>query len=184
MTTSPELILHYYPTSPYAQKVLLALAIKKIPFKAVKGLTAVPQGRPITTALTGGYRKIPVLQIGADIFCDTYLILEKLEELFPSTPSLVPTVNGKQDKATAFAYKVWSDKYFFPNIGPLVPWEKLPKELTSDREKFMGSSLDVEKLKLVRPFNKDQVRVILQVLNEKLSDGKKIFIRRRTTYTC
>src|SRR5262249_53770315 len=35
--------------------------------------------KPNLTALTGGYRKTPVLQIGADIYCDSQLIMRELE---------------------------------------------------------------------------------------------------------
>ncbi len=50
--------------------------------------TAVPP-RPLLEPLTGGYRRIPVLQVGADIYCDTHAILPALERLHPE-PSLSP----------------------------------------------------------------------------------------------
>lgn len=37
--------------------------------------------KPDLVALTGGYRRIPVLQIGADVFCDTRLIAKELERV-------------------------------------------------------------------------------------------------------
>jgi glutathione S-transferase len=40
--------------------------------------------RPDLEALNVAYRRIPLLSIGKDIFCDTRLILRKLESLFPS----------------------------------------------------------------------------------------------------
>ncbi|MBX9883386.1 MAG: glutathione S-transferase family protein, partial [Novosphingobium sp.] len=45
--------------------------------------------RPATAALTGGYRRIPVLQVGADVYCDTALIAEYLDDL-GSGPTLYP----------------------------------------------------------------------------------------------
>jgi glutathione S-transferase len=39
--------------------------------------------KPDLTALTGGYRKTPVLQIGADIYCDSQLIMRELEAAAP-----------------------------------------------------------------------------------------------------
>ena len=39
--------------------------------------------KPDLMPLTGGYRKTPVLQIGADIYCDTQLIMLELERRAP-----------------------------------------------------------------------------------------------------
>src|SRR3546814_14197834 len=41
------------------------------------------------TALTGGYRRTPVLQVGADVYCDTALMARRLETE-KSTPALFP----------------------------------------------------------------------------------------------
>ena len=43
--------------------------------------------------LTGGYRRVPALQIGADIYCDSALVIRKLEELAPN-PSVFPAEAG------------------------------------------------------------------------------------------
>ena len=75
MTT--ELILHHYPSSPFAEKVRLVLGFKQLPWKSVIIPSVMP--KPDVVALTGGYRRTPVLQIGADIYCDTSLICEVLE---------------------------------------------------------------------------------------------------------
>lgn len=83
-----ELILHHYPNSPFAEKVRLILGYKRLAWKSVFIPMIMP--KPELTALTGGYRKTPVLQIGADIYCDTALIAEVLEQLAPQ-PSLYPT---------------------------------------------------------------------------------------------
>jgi len=51
---------------------------------------------PNLTALTVGYRKTPVLQIGADIYCDSQLIMRELERQYP-TPSFYPAGRGAAD---------------------------------------------------------------------------------------
>ena len=60
----PEIILHHYPRSPFAEKVRLALGFKGLPWLAVEQPRVAP--KPGLTALTGGYRRIPVMQVGAD----------------------------------------------------------------------------------------------------------------------
>ncbi len=83
----PQLILHHYPTSPFAEKVRLIFGFKGLPWSSVLIPTIMP--KPDLTALTGGYRKTPVLQIGADIYCDTALIADVIEERAPR-PTLYP----------------------------------------------------------------------------------------------
>ena len=63
-----EIILHHYETSPYSEKVRLGLGFKGLTWASVEIPVIMP--KPDLTALTGGYRKTPVLQIGADIYCD------------------------------------------------------------------------------------------------------------------
>lgn len=46
--------------------------------------------KPDLVALTGGYRRIPALQIGNDVYCDTALIARVLERTAPE-PTLYPT---------------------------------------------------------------------------------------------
>ncbi|MCX7262071.1 MAG: glutathione S-transferase family protein [Burkholderiales bacterium] len=87
-----QLILHHYPTSPFAEKIRLILGYKKLAWQSVIIPMIMP--KPDLTALTGGYRRTPVLQIGADIYCDTALTADVLEKLTPA-PSLYPSpVNG------------------------------------------------------------------------------------------
>ena len=101
-----DLILHHYPTSPFAEKVRLILGHKQLAWKSVFIPMIMP--KPDLTALTGGYRKTPVLQIGADIYCDTALICDVLEQLAPA-PTLYP--NTSQGAARIVAQ--WADSALF-----------------------------------------------------------------------
>jgi len=82
-----EPVLHHYPVSPYAEKARLMLGYKRLAWKSVQIPLFMP--KPDVVALTGGYRRTPVLQVGADIYCDTALIARVLERLAPS-PSFFP----------------------------------------------------------------------------------------------
>ena len=83
-TTASSLILHHYNESPYAEKIRTLLGYKGLAWQSV--ITPKMMPKPDLTALTGGYRKVPVLQIGADVYCDTRLIAQVLEQRHP-TPS-------------------------------------------------------------------------------------------------
>jgi len=80
-----EPILHHYPISPFAEKARAMLGFKKLAWKSVRIPEVLP--KPDVVALTGGYRKTPILQVGADVYCDTALIARVLERLAPA-PSL------------------------------------------------------------------------------------------------
>jgi len=87
-----NLILHHYPLSPFAEKIRLILAYKKLAWTSVRIPPVLP--KPDVVALSGGYRKTPLLQIGADIYCDTALICDVLEHV-QGEPTLYPeTVKG------------------------------------------------------------------------------------------
>lgn len=101
-----DLILHHYPTSPFAEKVRLMLGYKKLAWKSVIIPMVMP--KPDVVALTGGYRKTPVLQIGADIYCDTALIADVLEHLQPD-PSLYPEPSKGMGRTLA----QWADTTLF-----------------------------------------------------------------------
>jgi glutathione S-transferase len=101
------LILHHYPTSPFAEKVRLVMGFKKLSWQAVTIPMVMP--KPDLMPLTGGYRRTPVLQIGADIYCDTSLICNMLEQLHP-TPSLY----GTHAKGLVRSLAQWADNIVFP----------------------------------------------------------------------
>jgi glutathione S-transferase len=102
----PDLILHHYPTSPFSEKIRLILGYKKLAWKSVIIPRILP--KPDVLALTGGYRKTPFLQIGADIYCDSALICDVLEHLQP-TPTLYP--QGHKGAARLIAQ--WADSTLF-----------------------------------------------------------------------
>lgn len=88
----PELILHHYPSSPFSEKIRLALGYKKLAWKSVIIPAIMP--KPDLLALTGGYRKTPVMQVGADVYCDTALICDVLEHVQPEPPLYPPHLKG------------------------------------------------------------------------------------------
>jgi glutathione S-transferase len=108
-----ELILHHYPTSPFAEKARLLLGFKGLSWRSVKISPVMP--KPDLTALTGGYRKTPVLQVGADIYCDTALIARRLEQE-KASPALFP--EGQEMIVATFA--AWIDSVVFQHAVSLV----------------------------------------------------------------
>lgn len=108
-----ELILHHYDASPFAEKARLMLGFKQLSWRSVDIPRIMP--KPDLLALTGGYRKTPVLQVGADIYCDTALIARRLEAE-KATPSLFP--EGQEFVVASFAQ--WADSVVFQHAVSLV----------------------------------------------------------------
>ena len=104
--SQPTLLLHHYPNSPFAEKVRLMMGLKGLRWGSVFAPDVLP--KPDLVALTGGYRRIPVLQIGADIYCDTALIADVLEHQQPA-PSLYPATH----KGLARILAQWADSQLF-----------------------------------------------------------------------
>ncbi|MBC5764402.1 glutathione S-transferase family protein [Ramlibacter albus] len=101
-----DLILHHYASSPFSEKVRLILGFKKLPWRSVMIPPILP--KPDVVALTGGYRKTPVLQVGADVYCDTALICDVLEHLRPE-----PTLYPPHLKGVCRIFAQWADTTLF-----------------------------------------------------------------------
>ena len=99
-------ILHHYATSPFSEKLRLILGYKKFAWRSVIVPSIMP--KPDVMSLTGGYRKTPFLQVGADIYCDTALICDVLEHLQPD-PSIYP----EPSKGLARTIAQWADGTLF-----------------------------------------------------------------------
>ena len=129
-----ELILHHYDFSNYAEKVRLALGYKGLAWSSVIIPPVAP--KPELTPLTGGYRRTPVLQIGADIYCDTRLILRELERRYPQ-PALFPLAFAAQAHTIAF----WAENELFRPVSLYVSGsnpEAFPLTLQADRARMRG----------------------------------------------
>jgi glutathione S-transferase len=88
----PELILHHFAMSPFSEKVRLVLGFKKLEWRSVTVPMILP--KPDVVALTGGYRRTPFLQIGADIYCDTAMMCRVIDELQPDPPLYPESTEG------------------------------------------------------------------------------------------
>jgi glutathione S-transferase len=102
----PELILHHYPSSPFSEKVRLVLGHKKLTWHSVEIPPIMP--KPDLIALTGGYRRAPVLQVGADVYCDTALICDVLEHVQPEPALYPPALKG-----VSRIFAQWADTQLF-----------------------------------------------------------------------
>ena len=98
---STDIILHHYDPSPFSEKVRLMLGLKGLAWRSVQTPNMMP--KPDLTPLTGGYRRAPVMQIGADVFCDSQVILAEIERRHPEPTAAI---------GAAWAVNLWADRLF------------------------------------------------------------------------
>jgi glutathione S-transferase len=164
---SDELILHHYDLSPFSEKIRLAMGLKKLNWRSV--ITDVMPPRPFLEPLTGGYRRTPVLQVGADIYCDTHLILRTLDRLRPDSPGLF-------SNSTTQPLCWWWDKVTF--VPAVAVWasfhgDKLSKEFVEDRKKFAPAlELTKESSGEKASLNIQRINSHLVWLTDILADGR------------
>src|SRR3954447_8449014 len=162
-----DIILHHYDSSPYSEKVRLGFGLKGLAWASVELPQIMP--KPNLTALTGGYRKTPVLQMGADIYCDSQLIMRELERRYP-TPSFYPAGRGAAD---ALAW--WAEKTTFSPAVSIVfakRHDTLPTGFLEDRAKFSGRNIDPVVMLAAVPNQLDQLRAHFDWLDQTLADGR------------
>lgn len=106
MTATP-IILHQYDISPFSQKAQKMLALKGLSWTSVEMPMIAP--KPHVEALTGGYRGTPVLQMGADVFVDNWMIARALDDAAPDAPAI--NARGPLSDGALYA---WGERLFTP----------------------------------------------------------------------
>ena len=163
-----DLIFHHYDASPFAEKVRTILGFKGLSWQSVQIPRMMP--KPELTPLTGGYRKTPVMQFGAHIYCDTQIIIRELENRFPS-PTLFPGNSQFLGWGTSF----WTDKLLFGTAAAIVFGtfgEQMPAEFVQDRVEYSGGSINIEKMKAALPVSLQQFAAMMDWAEQGLADGK------------
>lgn len=170
-----EIIFHNYPQSPVAEKVRVAFGIKGIAWRDVE-IPRLPP-KPMLTALTGGYRRTPVMQIGADIYCDSQCIIREIERRHPSS-SFMPT----KDAGLMWCLSRWTDGALFDLAVKIVlgsAGDTLPEDFALDRGRLYFGENWAEGLRTANtqlPHLVSQLRAPLSWLNDQLSDDRSFLL--------
>jgi glutathione S-transferase len=109
------------------------------------------------------------MQIGADIYCDTQLIIRELERRFPETRIV-------RDGGLSYGLGFWTDRPFFQATVPIIFGEigpMVPEEFKKDREKmFPDRPFDYTMMKAASPMFRDQWRAHAAMISDSLASGK------------
>ena len=171
----PDLVLHHYDEAPFAEKIRLifAIGIKDLAWHSVIQPSALP--KPDLVPLTGGYRRTPVFQIGADIYCDTQLIAAELEALYPE-PTIFPDGNA----GLAYALGSWAHgPYVVSSVAiymgaedPFAGDVSLPRHFYEDRKKMWMTQFDTDQLGPKLAGYRAQLDAHTDFINMQLADGR------------
>jgi glutathione S-transferase len=158
-----ELILHHYDASPFSEKVRVVFGMRALAWRSVVIPNIMP--KPDLIPLTGGYRRTPVMQIGADVYCDTQVILAEIERRHPSFAG-----------GLEWAVNLWADRLFFQATVPIIfgaLGHMVPEAFIKDREKLSGQPFDPNRMKLVAGPLRGQWRAQASwIENELAASGK------------
>lgn len=118
-----DIILHHYRISPFSAKARAALGYLELPWRSVI-VAETPPRKPIAP-LVGNYQRIPVAQVGADIFCDTKTIFTYLAE-HANKPELDP--NNSTEEQADFNQHIERD-FCFASVTRAVGWPLIKKSM-------------------------------------------------------
>jgi glutathione S-transferase len=168
-----ELILHHYDEAPFAEKIRMVMGIKNLAWRSVIQPSALP--KPDLMPLTGGYRRTPVFQMGADIYCDTQIIAALLEDLHPE-PSIFPDGNRGLDLALgSWANGPYVVTSVAISMGAKVPFEgdlDLPPHFLDDRKKMWRLQFDTDSLGPRLPGYRALLDAHTDFIIQQLADGR------------
>ena len=163
-----EIILHHYDTSPFSEKIRLMLGLKGLAWRSVLTPNMLP--KPDLVPLTGGYRRAPVMQIGADVFCDSQVILAELERRHPNPPAAI---------GPAFAINLWADRLFFqPSVAVIFGQigDNVPRAFVEDREKLAGAAFNLAGMKAAAVPMRAQWRAHASWIEQALASQNSAFL--------
>lgn len=173
--TATTLILHHYPLSPFSEKVRVILGLKSAVWQACEQPAVMPKDELLV--LTGGYRRIPVLQIGADLYFDTTRIIDEIERRIPA-----PSAYAGVGRGMATAVTSWTDAWagqpglFWTGVVALFSGDfDLAEDPTfgADRAAMLGQPFDGAAMMAALPETERQLRGCLDLIERQLSDGRQ-----------
>jgi glutathione S-transferase len=168
-----DLIFHHYPQSPVAEKVRTGMGFKNLSWRSVE-IPRIPP-KPDLMPLTGGYRRTPVMQFGADIYCDSQGIMRELERRYPE-PTFFP---GGTD-GLGWGISRWTDGPLFTTMIKLVlsaTADSIPEDFARDRSRlYLGGNVDLQEIARDIPHLISQVREQFSWINQRLETGRPFIL--------
>jgi glutathione S-transferase len=161
------IVLHHTLPSPFAELGRIAMGFKNLDYRSVLIPNVLP--KPDLVALTGGYARTPVLQIGADIHCDTAAIFQALDAHAPDPPFYPAPLDALHRMLANWA----GGAQFIAHIGVAfgtLPPDALPQAFLDDRKARFG--LDIPRFAATLAHETSQVMTAATWLDGTLADDR------------
>ena len=127
--------------------------------------------KPFVEPLTSGFRRTPVLQIGADVFCDTLAIAMELDRR-AGEPAALPEASA----AEIHIHATWAERVLMWPTARYVTAlnaERLGADFFADRDAMRGHAPPgAEELCHGPPHDRAQLQLMLGWLEGLLADGR------------
>ncbi len=168
----PELILHHYPESLFSEKARAMLNARGLAWRSVIIPMIMP--RPDTIPLTGGYRRTPVMQVGADVYCDTAVIAAYLDDkgtgtsFFPAASRLAAQTLARWTDTELFWAAV-TLRFLPANAGSFFANVEAATAFAADRANF-SQGATIRRLPVDEALPRYQL--FMDELQAQLSDGR------------
>ncbi len=173
--TTHQPILHHYWGSPYAEKIRLLFGYKNIEWRSCEIPVTPP--RPNLARVLGGFRRTPVLQLGADFICDTRLIAEVIDDI-TSEPTLKPSRNYALSQMVSY----WAEPRVFALVGPVrfrnvedvdgvFDGKVTLEQFSTDRMPFMHPVYDASRFGKLNASSWDHLRRYMETLETFFAEG-------------
>lgn len=97
--------------------------------------------RPDLAALGVNYRRIPIVSIDGQIFCDTHLIFKELERKFGTNGCLGEVGKSAEMQKMEDGWENWADALFLDSVLKTMPKsveKMMPAGFWADRRAFAG----------------------------------------------
>lgn len=173
----PPLILFTYPESVVGRRMEWYLTLRGIPYTRCRVDTKMP--RPVLERLGIHYRRIPILAVGRDIYCDSRCIIDHLERLYTDVPRLgADEGTDPYQKGIERILEIWAfDGGLFNRTAQLIPKDAalaLNQAWLDDRMELSGRKFDANSLAKGLPDALAHARLHLQIVEENLlADGRE-----------
>ena len=129
--------------------------------------------KPDLMPLTGGFRRTPVLQIGADIYCDTLRIAMELDRRCPEPPLLLPESGAGFDGILA----TWAERMLMWPTARYVTGmnrDALPETFFRDRAEMRGHPVPTrEEVAAGLPHEEGQLHLMLGWVEDLLAGERR-----------
>lgn len=130
--------------------------------------------RPDLAALGVKYRRTPTMAIGKDIYLDSRMIIQRLEEVFPASdehPGLsTPGTAGLAALLNKFAV----DASFFNSAVGLIPLDVFKNEaFMKDRAGFFGGNVNLNDMAERKKQGTVHARQCFDIIESLFADGRE-----------